>query len=166
MTGRAIINARGKPNRRLGGGGLLWDDHNIWSAFEHPEGRAREQKRREEEGTRNTRATSPGRGSVARSLAITRGKNIRFVGAYIRAREKRDYLGNARRGGGVDESVTLRENYVAGRESSARGSSARQLIVSLLRAAESRVDIAGRVSSRRGKTWRGRSRAKSSLVNV
>lgn len=30
VAGRAIINARGKPNRR--GGGLLWDDHNIWTA--------------------------------------------------------------------------------------------------------------------------------------
>lgn len=31
VTGRAIINARGKPNRG-GGDGLLWDDHNIWTA--------------------------------------------------------------------------------------------------------------------------------------
>jgi len=66
-TGRAIINVPGKSNRR--GGGLLWDDHNIWTA--------------------SPMTPRKERGRVHASSQSRAGENIRF-GAY--RRERKDYL--------------------------------------------------------------------------
>jgi len=117
-AGRAIINARGKPNRR--GGELLWDEHNI-----------------------RITSLTPRKERVHASSQSRAGKTFDSSSARIGARGKiisDVWTGrNVRR---VDENVTLRVNYVGGRESAvARGSSARQLIVSLPRLPQNHASI-------------------------
>lgn len=104
LAGRTIINAQGKPNRR--GGGLLWDDHNIWAASSVRFHEERREKERE-----NTCSLTPSQSRTGKTFDSLLAREERLSRMWI-----------GRKVRGVDENVTLKENYVGGRESVACGS--------------------------------------------
>ena len=129
MTGRAIINARGKPNHQ--GGGLLWDDHNIWAVFDP----TKEEERKRRKGREREYMFS-------HTLAITHGKKT-FDSSLARITARGKIILDADR---AESKRSRRERHIKGelcgraRKCCLWERSARQLIVSLPRRAESRFD--------------------------